>query len=420
MGANVLLARSLEVGEFGAYLLIASVVFVAASVARFGTHQAVVRLITTGLATGNLALARGGLRRCLELVSILAVLVAVLLYLLASPLFTRLGDIPVSSQAIFAAALWTACESVRVVVAEAHRAFGHIGHAAMYGEGPRNFALLAAILAMIWLGGASLEAAVWASALTAVGVLVPSLGVLFVASSRPSHSEGPSWRVLLALAMPLGIASIGATLFQQLDMWIAATALTADELAAYGAAVRLAALLALPVAIANSVLAPRIATLHATGSMRQLERLLRAAASLTAAPPLIAVVASALWGDLALAHLFGEEYSQGAPVLTLLSIAHLLTAVTGLSSLALAMTGHQTKLMAFTLVSTVLMVASAWTLGSNGGVTGIAAGVLVGYGAMNAMTAYSCFTNLGVRSWATVHVGRMVAPRSTRRKTRDR
>ena len=91
----------------------------------------------------------------------------------------------------------------------------------------------------------------------------------------------------------------------------------------YGASARLVIFVATPFVVFSGVIPPIIAELHAQRKMRQLERALRAGATLAGLPAFGVLLVFLLFGPWVLGTIFPEPYRAGAPILAMLSLGRL-------------------------------------------------------------------------------------------------
>lgn len=145
---------------------------------------------------------------------------------------------------------------------------------------------------------------------------------------------------------------------------------TADQVGIFGTAFRVAMVLSLFLAAANTVLAPRISHLYHHGEIDELCHLTRRFAffqNLLVVPLLVAMVAvrEPLMG------LFGPEFVSGATVFAVLASAQVFNSLTGSVGNILVMTGHERDMwcssvtgMVLMLVASILLVPSNAALGA--------------------------------------------------------
>ena len=170
--------------------------------------------------------------------------------------------------------------------------------------------------------------------------LVASFILLRKQNIMNGNCELPIKKVL-NISWPLWLTSLGFLALSQSDLWIIGIFLPQDDVAVYGATLRLVALVTIPLLIVNSVVPPIIAEMYTKGEKKELERILRSASTIAIVPALIIFVTFALFGKFILGTIYGKYYSEGAYVLSILSLGQLVNVAVGSCGMVLMMTGYQ-------------------------------------------------------------------------------
>lgn len=186
------------------------------------------------------------------------------------------------------------------------------------------------------------------------------------------------YRACLSVALPmLGISMLGI-LNAFADRLVLAIFLRPDQVALYAAAASLAAQVSLAMLAGNTVAAPVIAALAASGNVEQLRKEFQrftARVVLCAAPLALFLL---ICSD-ALLNLYGPGFVSAKPALTILVLAHLINVTTGNGGAILNMTGgHHAELRATfygLLVGLVSVALLAPHLGLLGGALASVTGV---------------------------------------------
>lgn len=176
----------------------------------------------------------------------------------------------------------------------------------------------------------------------------------------------PSPLEMVRQARPLLLNQLLLLVISRTDLWIVSLVGGATPAAGYAIAARLALMVAMPLEVGRSTIAGRIATLHAQGELRRLERLLRATAAwmLIGALP-IALICAALGAPL-IALIYGPAYTAAAPLLAILALGQLTNVATGLCGQTLTLTGHGSLVLRVTLavslasLGLMLVLTSLW------------------------------------------------------------
>ena len=147
---------------------------------------------------------------------------------------------------------------------------------------------------------------------------VTVIGVAFLRRwIRPIKGEGHvEQRETFTLAWPLLVTNLSIYILGTgADSWVLGAFRPQSDVALYGEAARLMLIVGTPFVVGlSAVVRPIISELHAQGKKRELERSMRAVATLAGVPAIFALVAFLLAG-LILAFLFGDFYREAATVL---------------------------------------------------------------------------------------------------------
>jgi O-antigen/teichoic acid export membrane protein len=168
------------------------------------------------------------------------------------------------------------------------------------------------------------------------------------------------------------VTSAMLIVISQADLWIVAKFLPTEQVAIYGAAVRLVQLVMVPMLVVNAVLPPFVASLYREGRLAELEGVVRLAAAAGFLPALCIWLVFSLAGVPILELLYGPHYRAGATTLALVSAGQVLNGLAGGSAVVLMMTGHQFSLMCISIVCSALLVAGSLALVETYGMVGIA------------------------------------------------
>ena len=216
------------------------------------------------------------------------------------------------------------------------------------------------IVILLWVTGRLSPSSVLLGALAAMAVSVvaglitlrvqaPS-EIKLVAASRDPTPWLSAWRYFMIIqAVSVANLKVPVVLLGTLDSEIQTGLFRASE--------NIASLMSVSLLIANAVIGPYIAQLHARKDTARLQQLVRGAAraALVLALPVALVVLS--YGDWLLELLFGERYIPAYPVLAVLAIGQIISVACGSAGLLLNMTGHEKHLRAPLTIALLLNVA---------------------------------------------------------------
>lgn len=357
--ANAVLARVLAPSELGAYYLAASIVMVGTVVARMGLPRTATRLVAEAMARGEPSRARGAVRRVLRLGAASSAAAAVLAAVVVSRWLGAAFDSPVLADVAVVVGLWLALEALRSTVAEAFRGFHELLYAALCGDPGRYVFNAVSVLAVALLAGRTTLDVVVAAATIATGA---QLAIGVVALRRRVGRLGHRLRVgrgaVLGVALPLMVVDVTGMVLNQAPLLVVGLYRPETDTAVFGAAFRVALLLAVPLSIVNAVIGPTIAHLNAQGRLAELEPVVRGAATLATVPMVAALAVLVAAGGPVLGLLFGDFAPRGASVLAVMSVGQVVMVGTGSCGIALAMTGHERDVLMLSLLFTVLSVAA--------------------------------------------------------------
>jgi O-antigen/teichoic acid export membrane protein len=353
---NAALTRLLDPAGFGTYLLASSIATVASVMACLGLNNAVVRLL--GQAPPEAA--RATLRQVLMVGGLGAVLAALLV---AGPLGEALALQVFRSELLLAClgwgALWALALTLQSLLSESLRGIKRIAAAAFLG-GPLAALGLALALAVTLALGLEITTATAVALAAVCTLLVLPLGsVLLLRHTSPG--TGGRWLPLAelgGLALPMLMTNLSYLLLNQADLWVLGMFLAKQEVALYGAALQVAALVSFPLFVLNAVVPPYIAESSGPDSRSALQASLRRATGLAGYAGLLAFAGCLLLGDWLLALIYGEFYREAYGLLAVIAVGRLANLLAGPCGLVLLMTGSQWTMLWITAISGLLTVAA--------------------------------------------------------------
>ncbi len=380
LAANAILARLLIPEALGAYFLTYSLVSIAALVAQLGLGQTVVRLVAESMSRDLPGRAAKLVRLVIRLGGLGVLIVAAALILGAGTwLAWEVFDSTLMAGVITLVPLWVAVTAFPNLLAEIFRGFHDIRLATLFG-GVVTTVLNALLFAGMWLlqGHSSLED-VLILAIAAGTTNTLMAGIFLWRKIRPMEGNGQiATREVLTIAWPLWLSNMLLFILTQADIWILGIFRPQEEVALYGAAARLVAAVALPLIVANAVLPPIVAEMYAQDRKQELQRALRATATIAGIPTFGVLIVFMLFGAPILGLVFGEFYQEGAVILALLSLGHLVNVAAGSCGLILMLTGHQMAMLRISLLSGVLAILAMLWAAPLYGPVGIAAAAATG------------------------------------------
>ncbi len=381
LAVNALLARLLSPAEMGDYFLMFSLVGFAAIVAQSGLATTIVRLVAESLASGDYGRARQSIKWVFRIISVSALIVALVMVFGGGDFVSRqIFHSPMMGAVVHIAALWVVVLVFQTINAETFRGFHDIRMASIFG-GLSTSVFSALIFFVLWVfrGHSDLQEVVILSTVAGMSTALLSgilLGKRF--NRLPAGDRAISLEEVLTIAWPLWVTSLTLFVLTQADLWILGLFRNQDEVAIYGIAVRLVALIAMPLTIVNAVIQPVISDMYSRDKLIQLEKIMRVSGTLVAIPAFAILGLFVLFGDIILGYFFGAFYRGAALVLLILSAGQLINVWAGSCGLVLMLTGNQMLMMKISIVTGVLTILSSFLLVERYGSTGVAGAAALG------------------------------------------
>jgi len=373
----MVLTRLLSPADFGFYTVFVQIMAVGAMIQSFGMQTGVTKL--AGVAGGIRAWdrAREVLRATVKLFAIMAVLTVTLFLLLWPTLEAHLFARPLGWTIGGLTALIILTRAAEEIGAAYLRGIGRTRAGALLLSAPREGIVFAVALAVLLASGSfdvrdTVTTYAAASALIALAALLVCLRFAARHTGGPAVAEPFGVRQLAILSAPILIHSAGALVLKATDVWILSLYRPAEDVAFYGAAVRVTNLVLFALSVINIALPQLLASLHAQGRKTDFERMARTAAtwSTVVSVPLFIVVL--FFAEPIMVILFGAPYAAGATVLIILAAGQTVSAIVGSPGMMLQMTGHQNLMSALTLGALVVNVIANLLVVQDHGMVGVA------------------------------------------------
>jgi len=359
---TILLTHLMTKSDYGVFTSAFTLSLLGAAVAQMGLDRAVVRFVAASLGVGEAGRARAAIKIALTYGSLAALALGLVAALGPGQLLARsVFNEPGLAHVMPLVGGWLIATAVQSLMVESFRGMSRFAAATLLDAffvdivSASSFAL---VFVLAHHAGPVLIIGIAAGA-TALAACVG--GVLLLRRIRSLRGPGSLERSeMFHVAWPLMVTNLAILLLGSgIDVLVLAAFRPATTVGLYGASSRLVVFVATPFAIFSGVIPPIIAELHAQGKMRQLERALRAGATLAGLPAFGALLVFVFFGPWVLGF-FGHhgEYRSGAPILQILSLGRLVAVWAGSAGITLMMTGHQKAMMKITLTSGILSVAA--------------------------------------------------------------
>ena len=383
LATSALLGRLLSPQDLGVLFLAFSVVRFS-SVFALGLSSTALRFVAESLGLDQPARARNVLIRILVVGAISTLTIGAIYYLFGGSILADLSRTPSLSVVAGLTACWIFATSFQTLLGDIFRGFHDIRLFAIFGKSDAGFGslmtgvLLTVGLAVLWVSGGSSDlvtVTIFAvgSGLTSVLLAGWMLGTRL--KSLPSEEERGSsigYGQILGVAWPLAVSNFVSIALVQTSFWVVAAFRPEAEVAVYGAAWRLIALVVMPLLIVNTVVSPLVAETYAQGRTETLQKVLRSTATAAGVPALVVLLGFILFGGPILGIVFGDYYRQGALLLMALGFGQLVMVWMGSSGIVMAMTGHQTLQMVISTFAAAITIAAGFVSVSYFGTLGVA------------------------------------------------
>lgn len=402
---NALLARLLSPEDMGAYFLVFSFVTILAICGQWGLNRGLVKLIASEMAKGYSAIARKSILASFVIViSICLSIIAVLHTPSGTWILTKLSGSDVLVPVSFLIGLWILFKALLGLISESFRGFHDIRMATMFG-GFASAILSALFVFVFWLNNKSanleqmLELTVFA-----IGISL-SIGLLSIYRKLRTLDRGGEVEIfkVLNFGFPLFLTSVTLFAVREFHILILAMYQPETEVALYGSASRLIALLTMPLIIVNSVIPPMIADLYSQEKYLRVQNVLQKTATLMA---IIAVIVSAvifIFGADILGLVYGDPYREAFTVFAILTAGQLLNVLTGSPGVLLTMSGHEKFVMKSALTTGIIGVIVSIVGVQAMGAVGAAIGYSVGIVLVNVAMWFYSYKKLSIRTHGSLN-----------------
>jgi O-antigen/teichoic acid export membrane protein len=387
--SGVILARFLGPGDLGAYGIVIALALLLSAFAQAGMPLLATRESAVALSRGDWGLLHGSLRWFGRTVLATSLIFAALV---AGWAALRPGGSHAFTAGYYAAAALVPLYALTVLVGAQMRGLGRIvgGQSLEILVRP---ALVTAgcLIAIVAAPHFDWRIAVFVNFVAALVALAAGLVWLrrIVPSAafraRPEQQPRAWWSAAIPLAVVDG--------FKQLDATYAILLLgilsTASEAGLLRVAASLAVVIAMPLSVLNVVLAPTLASCAAAGETGKLSKLLALSAGSMFATLAATLAVLLLVGKPLLGIVFGEPFRASWLPLVVLTGAQLVNAFFGVGWVLLAMGGGERRLTLSYGVSVTCSIAVAIPAARYGGASGVAAVAILGATIQNLITWWS-------------------------------
>jgi len=358
---SLVLARVLGAGSFGSYAYALSWVSILVIPAMMGGPQLLTREISRYKSKENWEALRGILRRSDQVV--LAVSLGISLVGVVLTEFLGEGLDAETQTALWAAALLLPPFAFVRIRQSSLRGLGHV----IKAQVPLKLILPVLFLSLIglgyWVGSLSAPVAVGMRALAAgVALLVVSILLRKYLSDRTSGNSyeyhSPEW---LQSALPMLLIAGANVVNQRVSVIMLGSMVGAEAAGIFDVARRGVGLVAFALAAVNMPLAPTIAQLYSEGELERMQQVVTKSARVALLGSLPIGVGLIFLREPFLL-LYGEEFTKGKTVLTILCVGQLANGGLGSVVQIMNMTGYEGHVALVLIISAVVNLVLNYTL----------------------------------------------------------
>ena len=415
-GLTLALTNGLSQGAAGTVFATTSLFLIVTAIVQLGTESGMARWLPVKLATGRTDQLGAVLRAGLVPTVLLSVTVAGVLAVFAPRVAGLLVDDSVdtvTAQLRILAAFLPLAASLNVVLAST-RGLRTVRPTVLVESVGRSILQLVAVAAVAALGGtADLVVLAWAgpylfallAAVVWLMLLLRRLKRRTDAGTEPSEVwRRPRRKVarqFWAYTGPRAVATIAQTVLKRSDIVLVAALRSPAEAAVYAAASRFVTLGQVGVQALQQALGPQLSAMFARGEKDEVQEVyqLTTAWSIMMAWPIY--ITCAVLAPVVLL-LFGDGYTEGAPVVVLLAAAMLVSVASGSVDTVVLMSGRSWLSLANTLVALVVNVALNLLLIPGYGIVGAAIAWAVAIVVRNALPLVQIRRELGMSPFGSV------------------
>ena len=408
LAINAILTRLLAPEDVGGYFLIFSIINAATFFAQAGLGWTIMKIIADSMANDKPARARKAIISTIIISSITAILFSLVLGFGGTNWIARnLFKSEIVGQASVYISVLVVFRVMQNVFVEIQRGFHDIRLFSLLGNFGANVILLILLVTSYFFINSiqqvnNILALVMFSYLALL--IISTFFLTKKVSSLPKKTSDLTPQNIWATSSGMWGTQVLLFIWSQSDIWIVGSFRPSQDVAIYGAAIRLIGLVNIPSIILNSVLPPIISQLSSQKRTRELERILRTATTITAFPSAMILAVLAILATDVLEILFGTYYRASAPILIVLSIGQLVNVAAGSCGELLLFTGNQGSMMKISGFSAAVTIVTSLTLVQIWGNLGVAIAVVIGMTLQNVLAIIESKKRLDIWTYAYFNV----------------
>lgn len=399
---HAFMARLLSPEDMGLYFLIASLVNLSMLFSLLGMDRSIVRIVSESMALERPHRARQAVGLVLQIGFLSSLFVAA--FLLSGPgrfLFEKIFDSEEIGGILYFPAIWVLLFTLQSLIAESFRGFNELKFATIF-NGLLSSAISALMLGIVlWCHLMVNLRIVLSIIIISYAInLVFALLILLKQTSRLPKS------VLLSVtrydviknSLILYATNILFFVMNSGHLWLLAYYSTKDNVAIYGAVLRLMVLITTTLSLIRLTILPSIGHLYAQKRYGEVENLLRSTATIAGLPAIAGLLLILLFGKSILLLQYGDHYISGYPALVVLALANLVNVFTGTPAVLLVMASREKYLFFFSLFSSSIGIMLSFLLLRSMNYIGVAIGAGTGIVLNNVLMAWYCQRALSINT----------------------
>jgi O-antigen/teichoic acid export membrane protein len=401
LALNIAIGRMLGAEGAGLYFLALSVATIGAVVSKLGLDNSLLRFVAHGRANDDGNSVHGVFRLAISSAAIASITAMVAVFLLAPWLAEEALGEAAAAPIIQVMSIGILTFAMMTLMAESLKGLSRIAYSMLVSGTLYPAIALAALWPLVGrfgVAGAATAYVVGTGTAAFIGWMMWRAHSSKIDAPNPGfdrqtliESCGPLWAMSI---INRGILPWAPLLL--LGVWG-----TTEEVGVFGAAVRIATLIAFFLTAANSVLAPKFVELHSKGDIAGLGRLTRNFAmfmTLATSPFFIVLIVM----NQTIMGLFGSEFAIGGTALMILAMGQAVNTMTGSVGNLLMMTGHERDIRNTSVFGGALTVGLSLLLIPLYGFIGAAIATASSVAAMNVISVLLIKKRLGINvmPWA--------------------
>jgi O-antigen/teichoic acid export membrane protein len=370
---QIILARFLGAQGVGEVVIAITVVKISSQIAKFGMEEAMMRFVPLYVQKNDNARLKGAIYFsilfCFAISCFFVLLIVLLSRFISLSIFhshALVNLLPVVAIAIVAGTL-------RDVIAGVLKGHKDTARALIPESFISPFFRIAIFLILTLYAVSSFTAVV---AFVGGEVFAVLLSIRFLLNKLTTIKSGRTLydnRKVLQVAYTIIFSSLSMLLFTQTDILVLGMLLpTKGGVGIYGYAAKLVFLVYFPMFAFGSSIPPILSSAYSKGDRAELEKVTRTSTRWILSMSMPIVLVLILEGRYILGYVYGSEFESGYPVIIFLTVAHLISAGTGLVGLFLQMTGQHKVYMKLNVAFLIANIILNFVLVSRYGMVGAA------------------------------------------------